>query len=180
MIKSDITKYGLDWSKKGELFKSHVCNISAFTLSLTTSIEKDRGLCIFIIIFLLLKFYLPCDDRVTYVNQKQETKIKPVEERWMQIARVTRVKNKILIWAIKKSLLLQIVTSFKRVSMGRAFTVTVWNLGHFTAKAEFLSVAIKRKIFKVNFLRLLVEICRFLRLTAKVFCHFTFNPIYPT
>ena len=25
--------------------------------------------------------------------------------------------------------------------MGRAFTVTVWNLGHFTAKAEFLSVA---------------------------------------
>ena len=123
------------------MFKSHVCNISAFTLCLTTCIEKDRGLCIFIIIFLLLKFYLPCDDRVTYVNQKQETKIKPVEERWMQIARVTRVKNKILIWAIKKSLLLQIVTSFKRVSMGRAFTVTVWNLGHFTAKAEFLSVA---------------------------------------
>ena len=45
-------------------------------------------------------------------NQKQETEIKPVEERLMQIVRVTRVKNKILIK--KKSLRLQIVTSFKR------------------------------------------------------------------
>ena len=110
-------------------------------------------------------------------NQKQETEIKPVEERLMQIARVTRVKNKILIWTIKKSLRLQIVISFKRVSM--TFTVIIWNLGHFTAKAEFLSVAIKRKIFTFNFLRLLVEICRFLRLTAKFSAILRLTPFPP-
>ena len=146
-----------------------MCNISAFILYLTTCIEKDRGLCVFIImndsfaLKILSAMWWSRDIRKPKTRNWNKTRRRKMNANSKSYA----VKNKILIWTIKKSLLLQIVTSLKRVSMGRAFTVIVWNLGHFTAKAEFLSAAMKRKFFTVNFLRLLVEICRFLRLTAK-------------